>query len=71
MKVTTKQRYEIKLHDGTVMIPGQGNVPTSHEGVPPKDFAKELARVSKAASDAEVFDSEKEAYASTNFAATR
>lgn len=63
MKEIKKQRKIIfKFPDGSTMIPGPGNVPTTHVGASAKVFSKVLAKAAKAVSDAGIFDSEKDLY---------
>ena len=72
IKKTRKQiKYVITFPDGTKMVPGHGNVPTSHEGVAAKDFSKALEKAAKAVSDAGIFDSEGEIYGNRFHATAR
>lgn len=59
MKQTSRQKkFIITFPDGTSIIPGAGNVPTSNEGVPVKNFMRELRKAAKAVTEAGIFDSD-------------
>jgi hypothetical protein len=53
-----EKTYEITFPWGeTITIgPGISNVPTTHKGVPAKDFSKALAKAAKEASEAGIYD---------------
>ena len=63
MKKTSKKepKYFVKLPDGSKMVIGQ-DIPSSHKGVPAKDFSKALAKVTREASEAGIFDTEEDVY---------
>ncbi|MBI3888151.1 hypothetical protein HY310_03750 [Candidatus Microgenomates bacterium] len=64
MRTATKSVKEVTYKivfpwGGTTKIgPGISNVPTSHHGVPAKNFSKALEKASREASEAGVFESD-------------